>query len=268
MARIAAPPRPTLEFFDQLPINDWLRTPWGNPEASINVLVATYGAWCCWDFLPDSPAGKLLTDQVQEDIINDLDAKLSKGEPRSIDCWTCEFWMVGMTEATACPTVVFCYPFEAKIRKKARNIIRVKIKQSNIRKVRVKSLNRGCPIEAAGTQKDALEEGKLFSPLDTRGYHIVQPGTVKLQSEGMLSCGSLIDTYYRLPDLHRSATLGGFLFAGKELYGITVSHTFHEDGNIIPAAPETVLFDEDAESDEIEVITSKSNHLCPFDNSF
>lgn len=49
-----------------------------------------------------------------------------------------------------------------------------------------------------------------------------------LKDVGMPTCGSRIDTYYGLPDLHRSTTRGGFLFAGKDLYGITVSHTFHE----------------------------------------
>jgi hypothetical protein len=204
---IAVPPAADYERFDAPSANDRVRTPWDRPEASINQLVATYGAWSCWDFLPDSPAGKLLTSQIQEDIMSDLEARLSRGERTSIDCWVCEFWMVGMVAATACPTVVFCYPFEAKIRKKARDIIRAKIKQSRLHNVRVKSLNRGCPIEATGAQKDAVGEGR---PLDTRGdRNEVQPGTVKLKARGMPTCGSRIDTYYSLPDLHCSATLGG-----------------------------------------------------------
>lgn len=50
------------------------------------------------------------------------------------------------------------YPFEARICKRAMDIIRRKIKQSNIHDIRVKSPNRGCPIEAGDAHENAVEK--------------------------------------------------------------------------------------------------------------
>jgi hypothetical protein len=211
---------------------------------SIGTRIVKYGLWTCWSILPESPVHVVLSNRVQEKIIIALADNLSKGEKFPVDGWACEFWMVGKNESKALPTVVFCHPTQWKLRKKAREIIRKEIKRLELPNVFVRSLNRGCP-QLATSPHDGLVED-------------LPPGTVMLQRTTNPTYGCRIYTCYGQPNLNRSATLGGFLFAGGKLYGFTVSHAFHAEINVPPATEEE-LFDSENEDSITEESAGNGN---------
>jgi hypothetical protein len=139
--------------------------------------------------------------------------------------------MVGKSQETAHPTIIFCHGFHRRIRDKARNIIKEHVTLSP--GIRVNSLNQGPRLYAgpealiAPTWPDAAQY-MVYRSLDSRN-----------------PCGARIAISSDRFVARRPVTLGGILLVNERICGLTVSHVFRDDVPISGNNDEDLTFDED-----------------------
>lgn len=224
----------TMSFDDGLSLRTaglFWRSPWPSPEESTGMLILQIKQWFCWDVLPGSPADRSLR---REDINEALVNNLSKDEPGPIGLWNWFYWMVGKSQETANPTIIFCHGFHKRIRDKARNIIKEHVTLAP--GVRVNSLNQG-PRLFAGTEASTA----ATSP-DTTQYIVYR----SLSSQN--PCGARIAILSDRFLAPRPVTLGGILLVEKRIYGLTVNHVFQNEMPISRDDENILAFDEDLDA--------------------
>lgn len=234
--------------------------PWPNPQRSIGESWCALGKNRCWE--PVGPAQELI-GKLFGHIKNLLESQheyLNEGvcTPRAI---LFSLYIIGRTEDHARPTIMFSCENKTP-------------RQRAVKIVRESKLLDGYPGVGLGESLRPLILSR--SPVQLGDQRLNED--VQMSNDALVYYSPPLTGLYGIPIAIRNtengrslpirkATIGGFIYIGEELFGVTVAHVFLDDSSVLkPCETDAIEYSlefesEDEVTDDEEIETTSRGRL-------